>query len=429
MADRAFVFSQHAQLGLEATPGTQVTPSKALQSMDFVLTPDPMVGTYRPAGYLWPTVGVTNYEETKFAMKGQGVFDELQYLYSGLFARETISTPGGATNARDWDYSVSTSAANAIANFTIEAGDLARAWRAGYLQFAEGGWTVDLEKGMQLTGGGFAQKIADEKYLYITRTGSPTTGTWSLAVTTAAGTQTATGLSRTITNSALQTALEALSNVGSGNVAVSGGALGTATLIVHWIGTFATADSPSALVAADTFDTGDVVLYRISPDATALPMIPIAGSYFDVYTASAQSGLAGATALTRAFDLDFKVTSRFSPIKPLNTSNNGTYAATVEATPTGTFKFSVGADAPGFAYLTTLRANSKLFVRVKATGPTIETGQVYLFQQDMCLILKKPSALKDGGGLVQIDFEGDLSHDSTWGKALSAKIRNTQTAL
>src|SRR5262245_29951202 len=337
MADRPFVFSQHAQLGLEATPGTQVTPSKGLQSMDFVLTPDPIVNAYRPAGYLWPTVGVTNYEETKFAMKGQGVFDELQYAYSGAIARETISTPGGATNARDWDYSMSTSAANAIANYTIEAGDTVRAWRCGYMQFADLGWTVDLEKGLHLTGAGFAQKVGDEKYLYITRTGSPTTGTWSLAVTTAAGTQTASGLSRTITSSALQTALEGLSNVGVGNVSVSGGALGTATLIVKWQGTFATGDSPSALVAADTFDVGDVVLYRISPDASALPLIPIAGSYFDVYTAAAQSGLAGATALTRAFNLNFKVGNRFSSIKPLNTSNNGTFAAAVEATPTGTF--------------------------------------------------------------------------------------------
>ncbi len=428
MADRAFVF-QKIQAAVEATAGTRVTPNKALQSMDFTFEPMPSILDYRPTGYLWPTVGVNNYEDSKFSMKGQGTFDELVYLYSGLLARETITTPGGATNTRQWDYSISTNSANTPATYSSEWGDTNRAMQVNYMQFAEGGWTVDLEKGMQLSGGGFAQKMQDHKYAYISRSGSPTTGTWSMAVTAGGSTQTASGLSRTISASALQTALEALSNVGSGNVSVTGGALGTATLIIKWQGTFATADSPSAIVLANTFDTGSVSIAYLSPDATAIPLIPIAGSYFDLYTASAQSGLAGATALSRAFNLDFKVANRFAPVKPLGTANGGTYAGTVEAVPSGTFKFSVGADSTGLAYLTTLRAGSKLFARVKATGPTIESAQTYSFSQDMCLILKKASALKDGAALVQIDYEGVLAHDSTWGKALSATIKNTATAL
>lgn len=427
MADRAAVFGL-VQIGKESTAGTQVTPTKKLQSMSFALTPNPTVNIFRPSGYLFATVGATNYEQTDFSMTGQAVYDELQYLYSGLFKDVTPTTPGGGTNSRLWTYTLSTTSANTPATYTVESGDTNRGVRAGYMQFTDGGFTVDFDKGMQLSGGGFAQKIQDNMIVYITRSGSPTTGTWSMTISTASGITggSVTGQSRTVAAAALQSSIETV--VGVGNVTVTGGPAGTADLIIKWIGTYATGDAPLVTVA-NAFDTGSITAYYISSGAAALPLIPIVGSQFDFSIATTMSGLSGATPLTRAFNFTFKVANRFAPIKPVNTSNNGTFAEAVEAVPTATFGFTLGADDTGMAQLTKLRANTKVFARLKATGATIEGSLKYQFIQDMCLILNKPSALKEGNSLLQIDYEGAISHDATSGYAMQTQIQNTQTSL
>jgi len=84
----------------------------------------------------------------------------------------------------------------------------------------------------------------------VTITGTPTGGTFTISVTAGGSTQTTSGIAYNAASSAVATALAALSNVGSGNVAVTGSAGGPYSITfagyVGWLGAVkVTADGTS----------------------------------------------------------------------------------------------------------------------------------------------------------------------------------------
>lgn len=88
--------------------------------------------------------------------------------------------------------------------------------------------TADLKTGTSLAPGSQASGTVDTG-VTITISGSPTGGTFSVSVTAGGSTQTATPAFNA-TGSTVATALQALSNVGSGNLLVSGAAGGPYTV-------------------------------------------------------------------------------------------------------------------------------------------------------------------------------------------------------
>jgi hypothetical protein len=528
------------QIGLEATAGVQVTPSKVLGSLEITAAFDPMVATAGPMGNLLNTIAATNYEDTKVTLKTtpQCVYDEMPYLQCGLINNVTPTTPGGATLSRLWTTTLNDTSTNLAATFTYEVGDTVRAARGGYMTLTDGTWSVDFDKGLVFTGAAFGQKMLDDKQRYLRTTGAPTGGTITITATLASAITAAQLYNDT--GATLQTKLRALPTIGSTGVTVSGSAGGP--WVVTFAGELATKAVPlitleannltggtnpnvtivettpgvdgttsevqtltltgiptggsvtfgfktnstttpaiafnaaasavqTALLAMPLFATGDVVasggalptvvslafggayaaaelpvlsvtsaltggtsptatLDRLAPSATTAPLIPILGSQFDYFLATTMAGLATATVKQqRLFNFQIKIAKRYGPIKPLNTSNNGTYAAIAELKPGLTVSFSVGADAEGMAWLAALRANTMLFVRQLATGPLIEAGFNYFFRADMAILLTKVNPIKDGAGLAQIDFEGVIGHDSTSGTGITLATQCALTAL
>lgn len=432
MATDSMYVYRHPQIAAETVAGTEVTPNRYLSNLELALNPVPVVQTFGPMGNLLDTVAATNYEDTSVQIKGQGDFNELVYPYAGLIMKPTPTTPGGATLAREWLFDLDSTNLQTPATFTAEVGDVTRAQRMGYLLFKEIDLALDLEKGIQVSGNGFARKLRDQKTTYVALSGGPpTTGAWSFTV----GGQTAAALSKTISAAALQTALEALSNVDPGDVVASGGALGTNTIVLIWQGQFLTTEVP-ALSVADTFDAGDVVLSNLAPGATASALKPTLGSQVDVWSSATShaalvtlAGSGTSTALDRIFNWNMKFPDRWGPIKPMRTGNNGTYAAHAALRPKPRVSFSVGADSNGWDFYRRLQQNTMLWMRAQALGPLIEAGQNYLWQQDIAVFLDKVNPIKEGQGLAQIDFEGPIAHDSVWNKGFSCLIRNAVTAL
>lgn len=540
MPDQMYVFRK-PQIGLEATPGTQVTPSKVLGTLEITAAFDPMVGNAGPIGNLLPTIAATNYEDTKITVKnpsnGQCAYDEMPYLQCGLINNVSPTTPGGATLARLWTTTLNDTSVNANATFTVEIGDTVRAARAGFMTLIDGTWSVDFDKGLVFSGAGFAQKQADDKYRYLRTTGVPTGGAITITATLASAMVT---VNYNDTGAAVQAALRTLPTIGAAGVTVSGSAGGP--WVVTFAGELATKAVPSitleangltggtaptlgivettpgvdgstsevqtltlsgtptggtvtlgfkvnstttpaivfnssaaalqtALLAMPLFTTGDVVvtggplpavetlafggqyanaelpvltisngltggtaptatLTRLAPAATSAALIPILGSQFDYFVSTTMAGLVTQTVKqTRLFNFQIKIGKRYGPVKPLNTSSNGTYTAIAELKPEFTVSFSVGADAEGFAWLSALRANTMLFVRQLATGPLIEAGFPYFFKADMAILLTKVNPIKEGQGLAQIDFEGVIGHDNTSGTGITISTQCALTAL
>lgn len=128
MAERTSI-TQVVQVGVEATPGTAVAATKRLQSLSFELSPDGDVNTFRAAGSKFPAIASLGKEFAGGDLSGQPTYTELVYPLSALLGDATISTPVGATNARDWDWDIKSSDVQEGKGLTVERGSSVRAER------------------------------------------------------------------------------------------------------------------------------------------------------------------------------------------------------------------------------------------------------------------------------------------------------------
>ncbi len=95
----------------------------------------------------------------------------------------------------------------------------------------------------------------------LTLNNAPTGGTFTVAVTTSAGTQTTAGIAYNAAAAALQTALQGLSNVGAGNATVTGGAGGPYTIVFpNTLGAVAVVGNGASLTGAGAQPTATVAV-------------------------------------------------------------------------------------------------------------------------------------------------------------------------
>lgn len=163
---------------------------------------------------------------------------------------------------------------------------------------------------------------------------------------------------------------------------------------------------------------------------TAIANVPVAGSQINFYLADSMAGLAGATALDRAFRVEYNLPERLKPFWPVKSAYTS-FAAHGETAPDATVKVVMEADAAGMALLTNMRAGSTKWLRAAATGADITTGKPYLLQLDLAFKLEKdPDAFKDeDGGVYAIGWNAEVVYDPTAGYALQWLVRNTLAVL
>ena len=171
MATRSTV-TQVCQVGVESTSGSAVAASKLLQSLSFMLSPDPTTKQFRPAGLKYPTVSALGKDVCGLKMEGYPTYDEMVYVWSMVLTAAVVTTPGGGTLSRDWTFTPSTTVPDAPKSLTVEQGSSVRAHRAAYALLT--GLSIDYAKGREeisCSGDGFAQALEDG----VTLTAAPTT--------------------------------------------------------------------------------------------------------------------------------------------------------------------------------------------------------------------------------------------------------------
>ncbi len=169
----------------------------------------------------------------------------------------------------------------------------------------------------------------------------------------------------------------------------------------------------------------DGITMTASPTAIALQ--PVLPTQIDV-TADALVANIGVTKLLRVLSIDFENNSRADAVWAIDSAQTS-FAATVETEPKSTFKMKMEADAAGMAYLTTLRASSSMFIRVKATGPMIATPYTYVWQHDLCVQVTDASSFSDDNGVYAVEWTFMPVFDSGWGKAMVFNTTNALTTL
>ena len=171
----------------------------------------------------------------------------------------------------------------------------------------------------------------------------------------------------------------------------------------------------------------DSITLTASP--TSVPQIPILSKELDIWLDDTSGGL-GTTKFTRILSWELSLKNRFGPLFAVDSSVTS-YAASVELPVTGEFKFMAEADSQAMGLLTTVRAGSTKFARLKATSAQLAgTAFPYNMTWDMaCNVKEFPKSFGDNDGVYAVEITMGIKHDATWGKALVASVTNTRTTL
>ena len=171
----------------------------------------------------------------------------------------------------------------------------------------------------------------------------------------------------------------------------------------------------------------DSITLTASP--TNLPVLPVLPTQVTLKMATTQAGLGAASAMTRAFSVEWKLSDRFNPLWVLNAANSS-WVTTVEAAPKLTMKLKMEADAEGMALLPIMRAGTKYFIEIKAvTTSFIETTTPYTFSIQTAVNIVKPNKFEDADGVYAIGWDFEGVYDSVWGKAFEIVYISTTNNL
>jgi hypothetical protein len=165
----------------------------------------------------------------------------------------------------------------------------------------------------------------------------------------------------------------------------------------------------------------------LSSTLTDIPLEPIAGDHFEVWIDTTSGGLGG-TKLTNVLEGEVNLSDLYKQVFTVDGSEVSYRDHVENPDGKGEIKLKMVADSVAMAYLTTLRAGDKLYIRIKATGPALD-GSNYEHQTDACVHVIKPDKYEDSDGVYAIGLNFELAHDSTWGKAIEVQVVNAQTAL
>lgn len=143
--------AQRVQIGMETTPGVAVPADILLTSASMMLTSDPNYDTFGPTGMMFNTISSLNTETAGGDLEGRATFTELVYFLTTLFGDAVITTPSGATLARQWEFVANPTGPNDPPSMTVERGDDNIAERSAGVRLVELGMTVG-DDGAQLSG-------------------------------------------------------------------------------------------------------------------------------------------------------------------------------------------------------------------------------------------------------------------------------------
>lgn len=429
MAEVASVF-QTKRIGVEATAGTLVAANKQLQSIGFQATISPEIEDFTPDGS--KSTGLTQFirEMTEVSVSGKPTYDELTYLFAMLFGPGSLTVPTAGVYRRR--FYMRNRAPDPIKTLTMDFGYDQYWYRAGYVFLKEFNFKVD-NGGVEVDGSGMGQQLdmtvqsssSSARYT-ATITGSPTGGTFTL---TKDG-QTTSGIAQNASASAVQTALEGLSTIGAGNVAVSGNNGGpyTISFINDLADQAVTITGSGAGLTGGTSPNLTVASVQAGAAPTLWPLKPILLTHCDLYMADTYAGLSGASALDRGFAFEFKISDKADVVKPIRSTVSG-YAAHVETKPTVEASLTVAADSVGRSLITAMRSNATKYLKMKAVGQTISGAEKYYLEINLAVQVKELSGPEDTDGVYALNWTFSVVNDTSIESGFEIILQNTVDTL
>ena len=157
---------------------------------------------------------------------------------------------------------------------------------------------------------------------------------------------------------------------------------------------------------------------------TALSPVPILPTMLKFYMADTQAALAGATALTNSFSMQWSLTDKFGLAWPV-----GQDAVAVEGEPNASGKIVLATDTAGLGLIATLRAASTKWFRIEATGGLIATPYYQKLTIDFPAQIEAVGDPSDTDNVYTMEFGLKPIHDATWGKSVNIEVITNLSAL
>ena len=431
--ERSQVF-EITQWGVEAAsaPGVAVAADNRLEAIGVTLKPAVEVDRFRPFGNKHDTLLIPGKDFTNLELTGRLDYNNIIYPLSSVVGNEEITTVG--TNGRSWGFLSNSTDPDACRTYTVESGSFVRAQKASGIYINELGFAFR-RGSVELSGSGMGRLFTDDIYM----TGD---AVYSLAIdgTVSGGTFTLTYSAQTTgaidydaTAAEVQTALEALSNIGVGDVRCTGGPLDSDPVIITFTGdlgdqTITLTGTFSSLTAAP--GTSAVTSAQVGQAINTLSALPVIPGNVNVYYDTTYGNI-GTTKLTRVFEADVNISSRFSPMWVLDSSQTS-FAATVETAPEVTARLKLAANQVGMGFLDTIRTGTTGYLRIESVGPALpapDAGNNYLFRVDMAVKVESPDNMGDMDGAMSVDWSFRAVDDSDFGGAYQFTVQNLTTAL
>lgn len=364
-------------LGAESTPGTLATTVQRMRALNYKSRPNTTVKKFRPQGEKMQGVVVPVREWSSGSISGMMDYNELPLALEAIIGAGAHSGTGVANERNVHVYSLDNRVRSIYKTFSLQRGEKAtRAHQHTYL--VHSGLQLQINtQDCQVSGAFFAQKISDgitmkvgaNEVQTITVTGTPTGGTFRLAFR---GSETA-DLAYNITNSALQSALELLDTVGTGDIVISGTGPFTATFSAA----LAAENQPMLTLVKNSLTGGSSPSVTVAQTTKGghleYPLVPVLPSHWNIYLADTQAGL-GAGKLDKSVGVaatGIDIADRWTPFWTLDRDTEGGFTDTTEMDPKFTANLMVGANSTGMALLNSLRSGATKWLRMEAVGPVI----------------------------------------------------------
>lgn len=157
---------------------------------------------------------------------------------------------------------------------------------------------------------------------------------------------------------------------------------------------------------------------------TSLTPLPVLPAQVSIKMADTQAGLAGASAMTRGFSLEWSLADKIGLAWPL-----GTDPVTVEQEPKLEYKLRMATDTTGMGMIATMRAGDTKWFRLTCTGALIATPYYQTLMIDFPAQIIDVNDFDDEDGIYMMEYALTGIHDATWGKSFQIDVTTNVSAL
>jgi hypothetical protein len=327
MAQSRGSVNQKLYLGAESVIGAAVGAVKKFPSLSIQFDRMQDDQFYTPAGQLVPGSGVKHREWSEPTFNLGPDYNELAYIFSGLFGPATITNPGAGA-AYQWVWTPSESDFGAAQAFTARRGDTIASGLVPGLHFNSLELALADERA-EASGNCFGYAINDtqgpidpltDEVWQLVITGSPTGGTFTITYSS----QTTTAIPYNATPAEIEAALIALSNIGPDDVRVYGSQLPSGTITIHATGALGGQNltqptTTDSLTGGSTPATAVSTIQAGGAAYTTIAQQPISKSELNVYIDSTAVAI-GTTKFCDCLEWGISIPPIRNPVKVLCTT-------------------------------------------------------------------------------------------------------------